>query len=38
MERVGLALPALFIRLDDSTPYDIADGRSDNGDPCQWRA
>jgi hypothetical protein len=33
MERVGLALPAPFIRLDDSTLYDIADGRSDNGVP-----
>ena len=33
MERVGLALPALFIRLDDSTLCDIADGRSDNGVP-----
>jgi hypothetical protein len=28
MERVGLALPALSVRLDDSTLYDIADGRS----------
>jgi hypothetical protein len=29
MERADLALPALFMRLDDSHLYDIADGRTD---------
>lgn len=38
MERSGLALPALFIRLDDTTLYDIADGRSDNGVPAKGLA
>ena len=33
MTRAGVALPALFMRLDDSHLYDIADGRSDTRVP-----